>query len=160
VADANVLIDLHVGGLLPEALTRPFQLVAPDLIIAELDDPSGPVLISQGLREESLSAPEIGELAQLKARHPRALSVMDLAALVLAKRLNMPLLTGEKLLRGVAEGEGVEVRGTLWLLDQMIAFEVLDGPGAAAALDSMLSAGRRLPVAECEKRLRMWRSSQ
>ena len=158
VADANILIDLHVGGLLPEALTRPVQLVAPDLIIAEMDNPPGPALVAQGLVEEALSAAEIGEVAHLKARHPRALSVMDLAALVLAKRLNVPLLTGEKLLRGVAEGEGVEVRGTLWLLDQMIASEVLGGSDTAAALESMLAAGRRLPVAECERRLRMWRS--
>ena len=160
VADANVLIDLHVGGLLPEALTRPVQLVAPDLVTAELDDPSGPVLVSQGLREESLSATEIRELAQLKAKHPRALSVMDLAALILAKRLRVILLTGEKLLREVAEAEGVEVRGTIWLLDQMIASDMLGVSNAAAALESMLAAGRRLPVAECEKRLRTWRSSE
>jgi hypothetical protein len=51
----------------------------------------------------------------------------------------------------------VEVRGTLWLLDQMIAFEVLDGPGAAAALGSMLSAGRRLPSAESARRIQTWR---
>ena len=160
VADANVLIDLHVGGLLPEALTRPFQLAAPDLIIAEMDDPPGPALVAQGLVEEALSAAEIGELAHLKAKHPRALSVMDLAALVLAKRLRVILLTGEKLLRGVAEQEGVEVRGTLWLLDQMIAFDMLGASDAAATLESMLTAGRRLPVAECEKRLRAWRSNQ
>jgi hypothetical protein len=157
VADANVLIDLHVGGLLPGALTRPFQLVAPDLIIAEMDSPSGLALVAQGLVEESLSATDIRELAQLKTRYPRALSVMDLAALVLAKRMRVILLTGEKLLRGVAEEEGVEVRGTLWLLDQMIASEVLGRSDAAAALESMLAAGRRLPVPECEKRLRMWR---
>ncbi len=157
VVDANVLIDLHVGGLLPEALPRPFQLLSPDLIIAELDDPSGPALVSRGLREESLTAAEIRELAQLKARHPRALSVMDLAALILSKRLRVILLTGEKLLRGVAEEEGVEVRGTLWLLDQMIVSKALEASDAAAALDSMLAAGRRLPKGECDKRIRIWK---
>jgi hypothetical protein len=109
VADANILIDLHVGGLLPGALRRPFQLVAPEFVVEEMEDPPGPALVSQGLQEESLSPAEIGELAQLKARHPRALSVMDLAALVLAKRLRVTPLTGEKLLREVAEEEEVYV---------------------------------------------------
>jgi len=157
VVDANVLIDLHAGGLLPEALVRPFQLVAPDLIVAELDDPPGPILVSQGLQEESLSGPEMGEIARLKEQYPRALSVMDLAALVLAKRLSSLLLTGERLLRAVGETEGVTIRGTLWLLDQMIASDTLSALKAADALERMLIAGRRLPRAECEKRIRMWR---
>jgi prolipoprotein diacylglyceryltransferase len=40
----------------------------------------------------------------------------------------------------------------------MIALGVLGGPDAAAALESMLAAARRLPRSECDKRIRAWQS--
>lgn len=44
VVDANILIDLHIGGLLGEFFRLPLRLAAPDVIIAELHDPDGKTL--------------------------------------------------------------------------------------------------------------------
>ncbi len=68
------------------------------------------------------------------------------AALVVAGRLPVPLFTSEELLGRVAEQEGVEVRGTLWLLDRMVTSEALSVRVAACALERILLAGRRLPA--------------
>ena len=53
VVDANILVDLHIGGLLGEFFRLPFRLVAPDVIIAELYDPDGEMLTEHGLAERN-----------------------------------------------------------------------------------------------------------
>jgi hypothetical protein len=54
VVDANVLIDLHVGGLLRKLFDLPLRLVAPDVTVAELEEPDGQELLAYGLESESL----------------------------------------------------------------------------------------------------------
>ena len=156
VVDANILIDLHTGGLLWEFFRLPFRLVAPDVIIAELHDPNGEMLTEHGLQSETLSGAQVQEVASLVARH-RRVSANDLFALVLARTLKAMLLTGDRRLRQIAAQQGVVVHGTLWVLDEMVQLEVIAPPQAAQALEQMLAQGSRLPQAECQRRLRQWR---
>ncbi|MBC7252168.1 MAG: DUF3368 domain-containing protein [Anaerolineae bacterium] len=157
VVDANILIDLHAGGLLREVFLLPFRLVAPDVIIAELYDPDGDMLLAYGLESETLSGAQVLEVASLLARY-RYVSANDLFALVLARALKAPLLTGDRHLRQVAEQEGILVHGTLWVLDEMVRLRVIAPPQAARALEQMLVQGSRLPQAECQARLRRWKT--
>jgi len=84
--------------------------------------------------------------------------VNDLLALVLARALEATLLTGDRHLRRVAAQEGVDVHGTLWVLDEMVRLEVITPPQATQALERMLAQARRLPRAECQRRLRQWKA--
>ena len=156
VVDANILIDLHIGGLLREFFRLPFRLVAPDVIIAELHDPDGEMLTEHGLQSETLSGAQVQKVASLVARH-RQVSANDLFALVLARTLKAMLLTGDRRLRQIATQQGVVVHGTLWVLDEMVRLKVIAPPQAARGLEQMLAQGRRLPQAECQRRLRQWR---
>lgn len=156
VVDANILIDLHIGGLLREFFRLPFRLVAPDVIIAELYDPNGEMLTEHGLQSEMLSGAQVQEVASLVARH-RRVSTNDLFALVLARTLKAMLITGDRRLRQIAVQQGVVVHGTLWVLDEMVRLKVVAPPQAAQALEQMLARGSRLPQAECQRRLRQWR---
>jgi predicted nucleic acid-binding protein len=157
VVDTNILIDLHVGGLLREVFRLPCQLMAPDVIIAELQEPDGRQLIEYGLQSGELSGAQVQEVAWLVARH-RRVSTNDLFALVLARAQRATLLTGDQHLSQVAEREGVAAHGTLWVLDEMVHLKVIAPFQAAQALEQMLSRGRRLPPAECHRRLRRWRA--
>ena len=157
VVDANILIDLHIGGLLREFFRLPFRLAAPDVIIAELHDPNGEMLTEYGLQSETLSGAQVQEVASLVARH-RRVSANDLFALVLARTLKAMLLTGDRRLRQIAAQQGVVVHGTLWVLDEMVRLKVIAPPRAAQALEQMLAWGSRLPQAECQRRLQQWRT--
>jgi len=158
VADANVIIDLHVGGLLPKALRHPFQLVAPDFITDELVNPSGKSLVREGLQEQGLTPEEINnELPELKARYPSDLSINDLAALFVAKKMGLMLLTGERLLRQAAEAEGVTVRGTLWLLNHMVSRKVVPPRRAAEAIVRIRRVRHHLHGRNAEQLLARWR---
>lgn len=155
VVDANILIDLHVGELLPEVFRLPLALVAPDVIIGELKDPDGEELERRGLHKGELSGEQVMEVAGLAAEH-REVSINDLFALVLARALGATLLSGDRRLRRIARGQGVSVHGTLWVLDELVRWEVIDPSQAAAGLGRMLAGGSRLPEVECQRRLKRW----
>lgn len=156
VFDTNVLIDLYIGGLLEVTLGLPARMVAPDVIIAELEEPSGETLIGYGLQSVTLSGDQVQEIVALRSQYPRP-SANDMAALVLARSLGAALLTGDLALRRAAEQEGVPMHGTLWVLDELLESEVIPPAQAVPALEEMLAQGRRLPRDECEARLRRWR---
>jgi uncharacterized protein YacL len=156
IVDANILIDLHGGGLLREFFRLPFRLVAPDVIIAELHDPGGEMPIEHGLESAELAGDQVLEVAALLV-HYRSVSTNDLFALVLARTLKATLLTGDRHLARVAALEKVPVHGTLWVLDAMVRLEVIAPSQAAQALQRMLARGSRLPQTECQRRLQKWR---
>jgi predicted nucleic acid-binding protein len=92
------------------------------------------------------------KVADLAARYLRP-SRQDLFALVLAETLGAILLTGDGALIDTAHEIGVEVHGTIWLLDQMVAHGILDKRERAQALNLMVDSGSRLPKEEVELRL-------
>lgn len=156
VVDANILIDLHVGGLLSEFFRLPFRFVTPDVVVAELDEPDGETLVARGLERGEFSGEQVLQVIHLRGRY-RQVSAQDLFALVLAQALDAILLTGDRHLRQVAEAEGIAIHGTLWVLDEMVGLGVVPPGRAAQALERMLAGGRRLPRAECQARMRRWR---
>lgn len=155
VTDTNIWIDLHCGQLVAQIFELPYKFIAPDVIIAELDDPPGQSLVSLGLRQYRFSGEQVAQVQSLMTKY-RGLSPKDLFALVLAKELKGILLTGDRLLRKAAEAEGITVHGTLWVLDTLVTRGIILPREAAAALRRMLSSGRRLPKQECQARLKRW----
>ncbi|RME45291.1 MAG: PIN domain-containing protein [Caldilineae bacterium] len=155
IIDANILIDLYQGGILPAAFHLSVKLAAPDMVIVELKEPDGQLLTGYGLQSVTLSGPRLQEVIELRTRY-RGVSANDLSALVLARALQTTLLTGDRHLRQAANQEGVTVHGTLWLLDEMIRQKIVTPFRAAQALRQMLKRGRRLPQEECSIRLEKW----
>jgi rRNA-processing protein FCF1 len=152
VADSNIWVDLHFGRLVEKAFSLPFRFAAPDVIIDELKRPSGSDLVALGLRVEELSGEMVLKVSDLAVRYLRP-SRQDLFALVLAEALGAILLTGDGALRDLAREIGVEVHGTIWLLDHMVEKGIIDRQKRAQALRLMLDSGSRLPRDEVELRL-------
>jgi predicted nucleic acid-binding protein len=94
VTDTNIWIDLYRGGLAENAFKQPLELVAPDVIIEELKEPDGDLLISSGLRVQELSGSQVLTVLDFAERYARP-SREDLFALVLARDFNAVLLTGD-----------------------------------------------------------------
>lgn len=155
VTDTNVWIDLHTADLSDLIFRLPLRLLAPDVIVSELERPPGKDLTDRGLIVRELTGTQVGMVAQLAARYLQP-SRTDLFALVLAQEDRAILLTGDRHLRLAAEQEGVEVHGTLWILDQMVNSTLLDPQDAARRLLQMEQAGRRLPAEEVKQRLKIW----
>ncbi len=157
VVDTSVCIDLFNGGILHEVARLPYHSLLPDVILAEeLTDPPAETFTDAGFIRSGTSGNEMYILEELSAKYGKP-SRNDLFALTIAKSRGLILLSGDKDLRSAAKKEKVEVHGTIWILDQLVAEAIITQSAAAKALEEMLKAGARLPDDECQDRLTRWR---
>jgi predicted nucleic acid-binding protein len=118
VSDTSVLIDLERGELITCAFKLSATFAVPDVLYErELRGYGGEELVKLGLKVESLDGDGV-ELAMRNRLVQRQLTVPDSFALALAKRNGWTLLTGDGPLRELAQTEGVDCHGVLWLLDE------------------------------------------
>lgn len=154
ISDANILIDMEVGGLLASMFRLSYRFAVPDILFAEELVQHHPELPASGLAVLPLSSSGIADAVVLLDRHRRTgVSRNDIFALALARQEACPLLTGDRCLRDVAAAERTEVHGTLWLVEQMILNGVIALADANVAYQAMREQARRLPWGEVERQL-------
>jgi rRNA-processing protein FCF1 len=156
ILDTSICIDLYYGKLLKAVLQLPHEFVLPDVIIAELIEPAGELLMKLGFTKEGTSGEEAKSIFALRSEYA-APSLNDLFALLLAKSNDCYLITGDNALRNAAKQEGVTTHGLLWLLDAMIERKILTHAESVNALERIIAEGSWLPKKECEARLNKWR---
>lgn len=143
VCDANVLIDLEVGGLLEIFFGLPFRFHIPaHLYFSDLAQ-RHPQLRPQ-LNLDVPDAAAMRDVASLIQYH-RKIDTSDSFALELARRNAWLLLTGDRALRAAAKREKVSVHGTLWVVERMLESGRISPERAGATFEQMQARGRRLP---------------
>lgn len=157
VTDTNIVTDLAAGGLLEEVFRLvDIEFCVPDILyVEEFADHYG-ALPALGLKVLTQPADDVQYVEQLRTRF-RGPSINDLFALALARSLNCPLLSGDRLLRIAAGAERVEMRGTLWLVDALLRSGRVNVDRAKAAYEAMREDGSRLPWEEVDTQIKRWR---
>lgn len=159
VSDTSVIIDLDRGDLLEAAFKLDDSVVVPDLLFErELDAEFGARLRALGIMIESLNGNEVLRATQLRRAEDR-LSVADTFAFTLAQGRQWTLLTGDGVLRAVAEAEGIAVHGVLWIIDRIEAAGICGAATLHGCLSKTAAHPRcRLPRNEIELRLKRYAS--
>lgn len=159
VCDANIFIDLLQADLLPAYLNLGYENHAPPGVVEEVKEKNCQILID-AVETEQISIPiikNLNEISKLKNKYS-SLSFQDCTCLFLAIELNAMLLTGEKLLRRIAEEKyNLEVHGTLFIFDELLKDKIITFRMAHEKLSRLIAKGTYLPSNECQKRLRNWR---
>lgn len=160
VNDANILIDFCDIGLMDALIRLDLVLWTSDLVISEIQTPEQRSHVLQFIATGHLlvaafSAAEIGRIA-LRQAEVSALSLADCSVLFLAGQQEALLLTGDRLLRMEAEKEGIEVHGSLWVLDRMVQMKSIDMIAACRALLELMVKNPRLAKGECAERREKW----
>jgi predicted nucleic acid-binding protein len=159
VNDASCLIDLKKGELLHVLLRLPYRFIVPLPIreeeLLDFTAQEWRMLEDGGLAIYDLPAEEVAQVVALKREHSR-LSAHDCFALVTTTcQENGILLTGDNLLRKVANTRAVRVHGVLWIIDELHAAEVCEVELLISALHIWRADDAVfLPPAEIDKRLR------
>jgi predicted nucleic acid-binding protein len=161
VKDTSILIDLVEGDLLGLWFKLQIETHTTDFVLAELRRESQwqhvSVFVDAGILQRHGTPP--ADVAEAVAyAQERGVSLADASGVLLAKRLKAALLTGDLRMRGAARNDGLEVRGVLWILDELVRHGGLAKADAADRLERIRAAGGRLPQAECLARLKAWRS--
>lgn len=158
-SDTNIWIDFLVINKLELPFALPYKYIMnEDAIENELLSPKDlqSRLKSLGLIAVELSEDEfyLAEEYNLKYNKP---SLYDCVALAIAKTRNIVLMTGDGALRSAADKEGVQVIGTIGILDRLYDGEHIDKSEYARCL-RLLEAENgkkiRLPHEELVKRIR------
>lgn len=161
ISDANILIDMIVGGLLDEIFRLDYQFGLPDVLFEyELREHHAD-LPEKGLQVLLLEEAAVEYMGRLYGRHRSSgVSVNDCMALALARQEACPILTGDAVLRQVSIMEDVEVRGTLWLVGELIEANVINVERAAVAYAAMRADGSRLPWHEVDAQIDRFRGNK
>ncbi len=152
ISDANIFIDMEDGNLIPVIFQLPYEIAVPDILFElELRERHSH-LLQAGLKVKSLTAESVKKTEFLTQQYPRP-SMMDHSALALALQERCPLLTGDKDLRVAAKNEGVEVHGTIWIIEKLLDQKIIQQPQAKGSFDAMRVKGRRLHWGDVDKLL-------
>ncbi|HLS11595.1 MAG TPA: hypothetical protein VK050_05500 [Flavobacteriaceae bacterium] len=161
ITDANILIDL-VNLNLSAALFESdiFEFKTTDFVFEELYEKQKEKLhtLIEAKQLEVLESDEVDlqEIFKLK-QQTAALSIQDCSVWHYASKLKGILLTGDGQLRSHSNRSGIEVRGILFLFDQMLLNKLITYTLAIEKLSHLSKINKRLPKMEMENRLRTWK---
>lgn len=152
ISDANIFIDLECCELISLMFELPYRFCTPDILFDRELQQQHAHLLNMGLKRLSLSSKYMKYFSQLVPQYKKT-SIHDLMALSLAKQENCPLLTGDKALREAGKNEQIQVKGTIWVLEELIKHGKISKKDAYIALDKMKNAGRRLPFDKAKEQI-------
>lgn len=163
VNDASCLIDLRKARLLHLLVRLPYQLVIP-LPVRESElirfTPQEWALLDTGIATFDLPPERVAEAFAVKTEFPK-LSANDCFCLVTTRCYDGAiLLTGDRLLRGVAADDGRRVHGVLWVIDELKRLGMCGDDILAMALEIWRDDPTvRLPAAQLARRLALFRQA-
>lgn len=157
ISDANILIDIEVGGLLDQMFKLEYEFGVSDVLYQQELKEQHPKLEDLGLIPLELHAESVARVAMLAAQYRESgVSTNDLFALALAQQEQTTLLTGDAKLKRICIKEKISVHGTVWLVGEMLEANVIEHKTANEAYEKMRNSGRRLPWKDVEKQLKKY----
>jgi predicted nucleic acid-binding protein len=160
IQDANIIIDLIKIELFSSCLRLPYRFVTTNLILySELNEEQ--VAITEAhIQSEQFVLIQISDedfaAILIEAKTDRKMSEQDWSAYYYAQKLKALLLTENDHLRKKAEANGISVCGILWVLDELLARNIITTTEAFNYLKDLMQKNKRLPKMDCEARLREW----
>lgn len=163
INDANILIDLVKLKLLQQFAQLPFQLYTTDVVYEEIKDHQKEPIRALH-KKELLYIIEIEEssndydgIFELLIKS-NGLSFEDCSVLYYSKKMEGTLLTGDGKLRKFASKDNVEVRGVIYIFDELLDHGLLDYETAFYKIKELCKTNNRLPKKQIESRIKLWES--
>lgn len=161
-SDTNIWIDF----LAIQRLEMPFRLdytflMSSEILARELCSPANlpEQLVQAGLQQTEISEAEYWLVFELRIKYHR-LSEADAVALAIAKNRSITLLSGDGALRKTAQAEGVPIKGTIWVFDELLDSALISEEEYLQAmidLKAQQDKGRRLPIKELDARIQRFK---
>lgn len=155
INDANILIDIVNVGLVNEFAQLDFELRTNNLIIEEIKEHMDVIspIIKQGLL--SVVEIQINEYQSITdlLTTTKGLSFEDCSVLYQAQSGSHTLLTCDGRLRKKATSLNVQVRGSIYIIDEIYDQNLIGISVYIEKLEILKSSNTRLPMSEIDKRI-------
>ncbi|HEY6871348.1 MAG TPA: hypothetical protein VI298_01345 [Geobacteraceae bacterium] len=151
LSDANVLIDLgYVNGI--GILPRIAETEVLDIVLLECEHPNQPGLIEEikaaGIKVVTV---ETAWIAASNRYKNGLLSLQDRLNIHYAKEFERILLAGDKPIREMCRRESIDIRGSLWLVDEALNRGLVAPMELLRWLEVWPEKGRWLPKEETKR---------
>lgn len=160
INDANILIDLiHLQMIHLLFELKHLELKTTDFVFEELGSPQRAILqkfIDQGTLEILESEEKDLENIFNLLNKTSGLSFEDCSVWYFAKINNGILLTGDGKLRKQSSQDGIEVRGILFVFDELLKAGLITFDFALLKLDQLYQINNRLPIKAKIERVELW----
>lgn len=156
ITDANIFIDLIHIELQDELFASGLEIHTTISVFDELNNSQQEVL-SKHIEQKQLRV-HSNEPTNIpkEIQENRSLSPSDKSVFSLAIELSAFILTGDGLLRKVSVAQTIEVHGIIWLLDRFLDLKLITKKKALSQLKQLMVYNKRLPTADCERRISEW----
>ena len=145
ISDANIFIDFESAGLTTQLFRLPVTIAVPDILFYEELEEMHSDLLSLGLTLKEVRSEYMAKIPLWQKSYGFRVSSNDYLALALAKQERCPLVTGDMALRKVAVLEKIELRGTMYLMQQLMTLNLVSTAEMKLATERMKQQKRRLP---------------
>ena len=143
VIDTNCLEDARKSSLLDSIFNLPYTYQIPDAVfkkeLSEFSEEQRMMVLKRGLKLIDLPGNLIERALRITHSNPK-LTIYDAMGCSLAEsQPGCILLTGDRRLREFAEIRGIDVHGTLWLIEELSRYDICsdtDLCGVARKLES------------------------
>ena len=157
VTDTNILFDVIKIGALPEFFSLDYTICTTVFVMQEILPSPQREMVETFIRAKKLtvfefSAEEVEEVQKLNTQRDLK-RFTDKSVIWKSMQLNCPLLTGDLKMREVAEKVGIEVHGSIWIIDELVDKTLISAEKAITLLEQLLLTNGRLPRDEIEKRI-------
>jgi len=155
ITDTNVFFDLIEINALPEFFSLPYEICTTDFVVNEVLHSHQKEQIEIFIRARKLTIfkltdNEVDEVKTFKTtRFFKGLT--DKTVLWKAKQLNCSLLTGDGKLRKEAQAQGINVHGSIWVVENLVKNQVIEKSKAINFLEKLKEINNSLPVDEIDK---------
>ncbi len=155
VTDSSVFFDVIKIHALSEFFALKYEICTTDFVKNEIQESEQRVQIEAFIRSKKLTVfelngDEIDEVIRFKTTRVFR-TLIDKTVLWKAKQLGCPLLTGDGKLRKEALEQGVEVHGSLWVVEQFVKQEIVNKKRGIEFLDQLKGINDRLPLDEIDR---------
>jgi predicted nucleic acid-binding protein len=155
INDANILMDIVKLNLTASFLALEFELYTTDFVFAEMEPEQQEQLLSDTLIKIGASPEDMTAIFELSELH-KGLSYEDCSTWYFAQKMNGILVTGDGKLRTKARASGVEVRGMIYIIEQIKNQNLLPIIDCIEKLKSLKELNDRLPMDEINNRIQTW----
>jgi predicted nucleic acid-binding protein len=161
ITDTNVFFDIISIGALPEFFSLDYEIYTTVFVIQEIKQSDQREAIEVFIRAKKLTSiefdsDEIGEIEEFKTSK-NFKGITDKSVLWKSLKLNCPLLTGDRKLRAEAENQGVEVHGTIWVIERLVEKNLIELTKGLHLLETLKQVNSSLPFDEIDKLIKKYR---
>jgi predicted nucleic acid-binding protein len=155
INDANILMDIVKLNLTVPFLALEFELYTTDFVFAEMEPNQQEQLLSDTLIKIVSNQEDMTTIFELSEKHT-GLSFEDCSTWYFAQKMDGILVTGDGKLRTKARASGVEVRGMIYIIEQIKIQGLLPIVDCVEKLRELKELNDRLPMIEIDNRIQTW----